>query len=234
MVRGSVTRMMKLNILIVNPDSDFLSALSPLLEKDGHNVSVARDMTAALQALEQSPPGLVVMEREYLEQEGQPFFAKLSQYDGLPIILLTSGSQTGEGVKFASVPKQHELERIEAIVARVKETASDWRRETLRVGDLVIDLAKKQVAFGARRIKLPPIQFRLLKHLALNAGRVVEYQELLQEVWGYQGEDSEARELLKVHIRQIRRKLGWDAAKAEYLQAVRGFGYMLAEPEETE
>jgi DNA-binding response OmpR family regulator len=74
----------------------------------------------------------------------------------------------------------------------------------------------------------------LLKHLALNAGRVVEYQELLQEVWGYQGEDSEARELLKVHIRQIRRKLGWDAAKAEYLQAVRGFGYMLAEPEETE
>jgi DNA-binding response OmpR family regulator len=213
--------MMKLDILIVNPDRDFLSALSPLLKKDGHNVSVAHDMTAALQTLEQSPPGLVVMEREYLEQEGQPFFAKLSQYDGLPIILLTSGSETGEGVKFASVPKQHELERIEAIVARVKETTSDWRRETLRVGDLVIDLAKKQVAFGARRIKLPPIQFRLLKHL-------------VQEVWGYQGEDSEARELLKVHIRQIRRKLGWDAAKAEYLQAVRGFGYMLAEPEETE
>ncbi|MFB0535668.1 MAG: response regulator transcription factor [Anaerolineae bacterium] len=225
---------MALNVLIVNPDGDFLSALSPLLEKDGHKVSVARDMTAALQALEQSLPGLVVMERVYLEQEGQPFFAKLGQYDGLPIILLTSGSQTGEGVKFASVPKQHELERIEAIVARVKETTSDWRSETLRVGDLVINLAKKQVAFGGRRIQLPPIQFRLLTHLALNVGRVVEYQELLREVWGYQGEDSEARELLKVHIRQVRRKLGWDAAKAEYLQAVRGFGYMLAEPENAE
>jgi DNA-binding response OmpR family regulator len=222
------------DVLIVNPDRDFLSALSPLLEKDGHNVSVACDMTAALQALEQSPPGLVVMEREYLEQEGQPFFSKLGQYDGLPIILLTSGSQAGEGVKLASVPKQHELERIGAIVARVKETTSDQRSETLRVGDLVIDFAKKQVAFSGRRIKLPPIQFRLLTHLALNAGRVVEYQELLQEVWRYQGEESEARELLKVHIRQIRRKLGWDAAKAEYLQAVRGFGYMLAEPEETE
>jgi two-component system KDP operon response regulator KdpE len=207
-----VVRVMALNVLIVNPDGDFLSALSPLLEKDGHTVSVARDMTAALQALEESLPGLVVMERVYLEQEGQPFFAKLGQYDGLPIILLTSGSQTGEGVKFASVPKQHELERIEAIVARVKE----------------------QVTFGGRRIKLPPIQFRLLTHLALNVGRVVEYQELLREVWGYQGEDSEARELLKVHIRQVRRKLGWDAAKAEYLQAVRGFGYMLAEPENTE
>jgi DNA-binding response OmpR family regulator len=227
-------RVMKLNILIVNPDKVFLSALSPLLEKDGHNVSVACDMTAALQALEQSPPGLVVVERECLEREGQPFFAKLGQHDGLPIILLTSGSQTGEGVKFASVPKQHELERIEAIVARVKETAPERRSETLRVGDLVIDLAKKQVVFGGRRIKLPPIQFRLLTHLALNVGRVVEYQELLREVWGYQGEDSEARELLKVHIRQVRRKLGWDAAKAEYLQAVRGFGYMLVEPEDAE
>lgn len=225
---------MKLNVLVVNPDEIFLSALSPLLEKDGHNVSVACDMTAALQALEQSPPSLVVMEREYLEQEGQPFFLKLSQHDGLPIILLTSGSQTGKGMKFTSVPKQHELERIEAIVARVKETTSDRRGETLQVGDLVIDLAKKQVSFGGRWIKLPPIQFRLLTHLALNVGRVVEYQELLQEVWGYQGEDSEARELLKVHIRQVRRKLGWNAAKAEYLQAVRGFGYMLVEPEEAD
>jgi len=53
----------KVNILIVNPDKVFLSGLSPLLEKDGHRVSVACDMTAALQALEQSPPGLVVMER---------------------------------------------------------------------------------------------------------------------------------------------------------------------------
>ena len=223
-----------MRILIVNPNEVFLSALSPLLEKDGHNVSVACDMTAALQALEQSPPGLVVIEREYLEQEGPPFFAKLSQHDGLPIILLTSGSQAGAGVKFTSVPKQHELERIEAIVARVKEATSDRRTETLRVGDLIVDMARKQVAFGNRRIKLPPIQFRLLRYLALNVGRVVEYQELLQEVWGYQGEDSEARELLKVHIRQVRRKLGWDAAKAEYLQAVRGFGYMLVEPEETE
>jgi DNA-binding response OmpR family regulator len=228
-------RVMKLNILIVNPDKVFLSTLSPLLEKDGHYVSVACDMTAALQALEQSPPGLVVMEREYLEYEGQPFFAKLGQYDGLPIILLTSGSQTDEGVKFTSVPKQHELERIEAIVARVnKEATSDRRSETLQIGDLIIDLAKKQVAFSGRRIKLPPIQFRLLTHLALNVGRVLGYQELLREVWGYQGEDSEARELLKVHIRQIRRKLDWDAAKAEYLQAVRGFGYMLVEPEDTE
>jgi two-component system KDP operon response regulator KdpE len=224
---------MKVNILIVNPDRDFLLALSPLLEKDGHNVSVACDMTATLQALEH-PPGLVVIERRYLEQEGRPFFAKLGQHDGLPIILLTSSSQTDEGVKFTPAPNQNELERIEAIVARIKQATSDQRSETLRVGGLIVDFAKKQVAFGGRRIKLPPIQFRLLTHLALNAGRVVEYQELLQEVWKYQGEDSEARELLKVHIRQIRRKLGWDAAKAEYLQAVRGFGYMLAEPEETE
>lgn len=225
---------MKLNILIVNPDEVFLLALSPLLEKDGHQVSVACDMTAALQALEQNPPGLVIMERKYLEQEGQPFFAKLGQHDGLPIILLTSSSQTGEGLKFASMLKQHQLERIEAIVARAKETTSNQRSETLRVGDLVIDFAKKQVTFDRRQIKLPPIQFHLLTHLALNVGRVVEYQELLREVWGYQAEDSEARELLKVHIRQVRRKLGWDAAKAEYLQAVRGFGYMLVEPEEAE
>jgi DNA-binding response OmpR family regulator len=60
---------------------------------------------------------------------------------------------------------------------------------------------------------------------------VVGYRELFREVWGCDGEEDEARELLKVHIRQIRLKLGLEAQKAEYLQTVRGFGYMLVEHE---
>jgi len=61
---------------------------------------------------------------------------------------------------------------------------------------------------------------------------VIGYRELLCQVWGFDAEEAEARELLKAHIRQIRRKMGLDAQRAEYLQSVRGFGYMLIDPHE--
>jgi DNA-binding response OmpR family regulator len=54
----------------------------------------------------------------------------------------------------------------------------------------------------------------------------------LRVVWGYEAEESEARELVKVHIRQIRRRLGLDPEKYPYIRSVRGFGYMLAPPDE--
>jgi len=101
-----------------------------------------------------------------------------------------------------------------------------------QVGELYIDTRKKRAGLGERRATLPPLQYRLLLTLAQRSGEVVSYQELLRAVWGYKGKDSEARELLKVHIRQIRRRLGLDPEENPYIRSVRGFGYMLAPPEE--
>ena len=101
-----------------------------------------------------------------------------------------------------------------------------------QVGDLRVDTRKKRAGLGNQWVTLPPIQYRLLLTLAKQAGEVVEFQELMREVWGYKGEDSEARELLKVHVRQIRRRLGLDPERSHYIRSVRGFGYMLVSPDE--
>ena len=103
---------------------------------------------------------------------------------------------------------------------------------TYRIGELCIDTRKKRAGLGECWVTLPPLQYRLLLTLAERAGEVVSYRDLLQAVWGYDGEDNEARELLKVHIRQIRRRLGLDPEEHPYIHSVRGFGYMLAPPEE--
>jgi two-component system, OmpR family, KDP operon response regulator KdpE len=101
----------------------------------------------------------------------------------------------------------------------------------LRIGKLTIDLARKRVRLRGRWLSLPPTQYRLLTVLAQHRGQVVGYRELLKEVWGYDGDENEARELLKVHVRLIRRKLGLNPQTGEYLRAVRGFGYMLVDPD---
>lgn len=66
--------------------------------------------------------------------------------------------------------------------------------------------------------------------LAEHAGEVVEYDDLIQAGWECAPQEIEARDLLKFHIRQIRRKLGIKADSSDYLRAVRGFGYILEDP----
>ena len=72
------------------------------------------------------------------------------------------------------------------------------------------------------------MQYHLLLALAQREGEVLGCQELLRIVWGFEAEEAEARELIKVHIRQIRRRLGLDPEKHHYIQSIGGFGYMLA------
>jgi DNA-binding response OmpR family regulator len=101
-----------------------------------------------------------------------------------------------------------------------------------QIGDLQIDTRRRRAKLGEQWVTLPPIQYRLLLALANRAGEVVDCQELLRAVWGYEAGEAEARELVKVHIRQIRRRLGLDPEKHYYIRSVRGFGYMIASPED--
>jgi len=116
-------------------------------------------------------------------------------------------------------------------VVLTKRLVEAWP-PSYQIGELCIDTRKKRAGLGERLVTLPPLQYRLLLALAKRVGEVVSYRELLQAVWGYDGEDNEARELLKVHIRQIRRRLGLDPEEHPYIRSVRGFGYMLAPPGE--
>jgi DNA-binding response OmpR family regulator len=75
------------------------------------------------------------------------------------------------------------------------------------------------------------VQYQLLVALAQRPNEVIGFRELLRQVWGYDGSKAEAQELLKAHVRLIRRKLGWNPQTGEYLRSVRGFGYMLSVPE---
>jgi DNA-binding response OmpR family regulator len=97
---------------------------------------------------------------------------------------------------------------------------------------MLIDPERKRARIKNKHwVGLPPVQYQLLFVLAQHSGKVVGYQQLLREVWGYDGSPSEAQELLKAHVRLLRRKLGLDPQSGEYIQSVRGHGYMLAAPD---
>ena len=161
------------------------------------------------------PPDLIVIQRDVLARLEPTTLLNLMEPGRWPTLML------------ADSPAAAIREGVALVRSLAQKSPSVYR-----VGDLRIDTRKKRAGLGDSWVTLPPLQYRLLLTLAKKAGEVVGYQDLLREVWGYTGQDNEARELLKVHIRQIRRRLGLDPEEHPYIRSVRGFGYMLAPPEE--
>jgi two-component system KDP operon response regulator KdpE len=169
----------------------------------------------ALSCIEDDPPDLILVDRAALARLDPTSLLNLMEPDRWPSLM------------FVDAPAARVRDGV-ALVGRLVRA----RPSIYEVGNLWIDTRKKRAGLGERWCTLPPLQYRLLLALAKRAGEVVSYQDLLREVWGYEGEDSEARALLKVHIRQIRRRLGLDPKKHHYIRSVRGFGYMLVPPGE--
>jgi len=104
--------------------------------------------------------------------------------------------------------------------------------ETLTVGDLIVDTARRAARRGGRTIELTAKEFALLVYLARNAGRVVSRAELLQHVWD--DPHNSYSNIIDVYAGRLRRKIDDDAHEPALFKTVRGMGFMLEAPTENE
>lgn len=100
----------------------------------------------------------------------------------------------------------------------------------VHVGELTIDTDVRRVTLHGRLVALSTLQFDLLAYLARRVGHVVEYDELLEAVWGYPA-GCGTRGVVKSCVKRLRRKLGEDAQRPEHIVNVRGVGYRLRSQE---
>jgi DNA-binding winged helix-turn-helix (wHTH) protein len=177
--------------------------------------TVVTNWVDGVASLEKDRPNLVVVERAALAQVELATLLKLMEPGSWPPLLI---------VDTLAVDGQRGI----AMARRLAQPPPPY----YQIGELCIDTRKRRARLGERWITLPPIQYRLLLALAQREGEVVGCPELLRLVWGYDAEEAEARELVKVHIRQIRRRLGLNPERHNYIRSVRGFGYMLTLPDE--
>jgi two-component system KDP operon response regulator KdpE len=221
-----------LDILIINPQPIWVQRIQSRLEATGARVSSASNSGSAAKLLEEAEewPDIVIVERRILEKESVALLDALYDEEWLPVVVPTNFQHFDQDAGQVPLRAEEALRFLEMLVVRLKGVFEPAAHQYIRVGRLTIDPSRKEVVFAARRVPLPPVQFRLLQYLALNAGRVVDQRELVREIWGYASSDTEARKLLNTHVRMIRRKLGWTDESTNYLQSVRGFGYMLSPP----
>lgn len=118
----------------------------------------------------------------------------------------------------------HEKEEV-----RARDNISEPVSNSMQLGPLTVYPGAYQIAIGEKDIDLTPTEFDLLLYLAAHRGRVVPCHELVREVRGYAVDEAEAREVIRPHVSNLRRKLKSAEQDADLIVNVRGIGYRLSE-----
>ncbi|MBI4494082.1 MAG: response regulator transcription factor [Chloroflexi bacterium] len=223
-------------VLVIDDERRFRDLLELNLTRRGYRVVLAPDGLAGLNLLEREAPDLVILDLMLPDLDGYEVCRRMREYSSVPIIVLTARAEEAHKVRglrlgaddYVTKPFGAEelLARVEAVLRRSHQPLEAVSPTIFASGELVIDFAQRRVTVRGREASLSPGEYKLLHHLALNAGRVLVHEELLRRVWGpgYEGET----ELLHAAIWRLRHKLEDDPTRPRYVLARRGIGYWLA------
>jgi two-component system, OmpR family, KDP operon response regulator KdpE len=219
-------------ILVVDDEPQIVRALKVILRGAGYSTDQAESKEEALNAVSVHPPDAMVLDLVLPDGSGVEVCSEVRSWTSLPIIVLSAVGDEREKVRaldagaddYITKPfgTDELLARLRAALRRVSE---DGREPTIDLGGLVIDLAARTVAKDGEEIHLTPIEFGLLRVLALNRGKLVTHRQLLREVWGPAYEDE--THYLRVHVAHIRAKIEREPSRPRHLITEPGIGYRL-------
>jgi two-component system response regulator PrrA len=218
-------------VLVVDDDESIRVALERALRLEGFAVDVAANGQAALDAVANRPPAVVVLDVVMPGISGVAVTKRLRERGvEAPICILSARDEVQDRVAGLEagaddyVVKPFDLEeliaRLRALLRRVPATSDG----ALQVADLVVDPARRSVRRGGREVELTRREFDLLEELARHRGMVLSRAQLLERVWGYDFEvDSN---VVDVFVGYLRRKLE-AAGEPRLVHTVRGVGFTL-------
>lgn len=221
---------MSSRILVVDDDARILKTLEVNLRARGFEVSLARSGEAALQAAARDHPDAVILDLGLPGMDGLDVVRGLRGWSAVPIIIL-SGRDT-ERVKVDALDlgaddyltKPFGMDELFArLRAALRRAVVPEGKPVLATADFTIDFAAKQVHRDGEVVRLTPTQWHIVEVLVRNAGRLVTYDQILQEVWGpTYGKETN---YLRVFMTQIRQKLEPDHAHPRYFITEAGIGF---------
>jgi two-component system response regulator RegX3 len=226
-------------VLVIEDEESISGPLAEALNREGFNTEVAATAADGLEAAYERRPDVVLLDLMLPDGDGRDVCRELRRRSDVPIIMLTArGLETDRVVGLELGADDYVVKpfssmelvaRIRAVLrrARPRPTAAP---DGLSVGDVSIDLATWSATKGGRALLLTRREFELLRELMQNAGRVLEREYLMEEVWDSNWFGS--TKTLDVHISTLRRKLDDDPTDPTYIHTVRGVGFRFVSAEE--
>jgi DNA-binding response OmpR family regulator len=216
-------------VLLVEDDAAIAELVTLYLERDGFGVAWRTDGPSGLAAVAQERPVLVLLDLMLPGLDGFEITRELrSGPERVPLIIVTARDEEADRVlglelgadDYVTKPfsPRELVARVKAVLRRAV-TPEPQVDKAMKLGDLTVDPARREVTMAGLQVGLTAREFDLLAYLVRNRGLVLTRDQILEQVWGwsYAGDTR----TVDVHIRQVRAKLGDDAP----IRTVRGVGY---------
>lgn len=201
---------------------------------------MAPDGETALDVAATSNIDLVVLDLGLPDLDGTEVIRRLRSWSQVPVIVLSVRDRQDDRIGALDLGADDYLTKpfaIEELLARMRAVERRTRNDdelspVLRFFGLEIDLGRDLVKLHDDQLRLTPIEYKLLREMATNPGKLLTHRWLLQRVWG-PGYGSETH-YLRVFVRQLRQKLGDDPSKPRFILTEPGLGYRwIPEPDQS-
>jgi DNA-binding response OmpR family regulator len=227
-------------ILIVEDEYAVARGIEFALQQEGFEVRIAPSGEEGLEFATTQAPDLIVLDVKLPGIDGFEVLRRLRAAGSkAPVLFLTARGDEFDKVvglelgadDYVTKPfaLRELLSRIRALLRRAYgDLANAAGGRVIRHGDLVIDLERRRVQRGTRRIALTATEFEILRHLAQRPGRVFTRRELLELLRDYEALDQDEK-TINVHVSHLRDKIEDDPSLPQFVLTVRGAGYQFAE-----
>jgi len=222
-------------ILLIEDEPQMLRLLRIILQSQGYGLVESPTGQEGLMQAATRAPDVVLLDLGLPDIDGLEVTRRLREWSDVPIIVISAREQEQDKIKALDAGADDYLTKpfgAGELLARIRVA---MRHKALReagqhesiftLGNLRVDLARRQVFLNEKEVHLTPIEYKLLTVLIKNAGKVLTHRQLLKEVWGppYLTET----QYLRVYMAQLRHKLEADPARPSFLINELGVGYRL-------
>lgn len=223
-----------MKILVCDDDKEILEAIKIYLTNEGYQVFKAANGLEALKVLEENEIHLVIMDIMMPQMDGLRATLKIREDKNIPVIMLSAKTEDTDkiiGLNMGADDYMTKPFNPLELIARVKSQlrryttlgSLETKSNVFKTGGLVIDDESKNVTVDGEEVKLTPVQYKILKLLTANPGRVYSIDEIYEKVW--QEAAFSPENTVAVHIRKIREKIEINPKEPKYLKVVWGIGY---------
>jgi len=224
-------------VVLIEDEPQIRRFLRATLTGQGYRLFEASSGADGLVDVGSRQPDVVIVDLGLPDTDGLDVIRRIREWTDVPIIVLSARGQERDKVAaldagaddYVSKPfgAGELLARIRVALRHTAGASHEGDNAVFKVGELQVDLLRRQVLVSSKEIHLTPMEYKLLTMLVRHAGKVVTHQQLLREVWG--PAHTEQAHYVRVYMAHLRHKLEAQPARPRYLLTEAGVGYRLTD-----